>query len=510
MVVAVSIVVALVTSFPTWGDEVPTEHSLQGVIERSNRDDPHSPQTLSARLDYARFLVDGPGEACGKRLDDAQSQLDRVNDSPALEVTLPIGVARATDMDYRIHLGRTDCSQDGEFRERELHSALEAAQRAVALYRDALDYTSMATMQFNVGLVHRRLQEDAAAVAALETAIAMDREWGFAADAEENIRVLMSWKNQPASETQVSAQMSDFPNRSRTLRLAWTADDATVSIHADYRGLFDNVFTQRHGTRSLQRQVRPSAGGWMVSYAGAPPEFDSGTPIADPATFETLILYFARTLLVHSTYEIHRNGNFNAVVDLKGVSDRLMSDASLFNALNSASGVPAVALRHAGEQALRTALDSGAVQATLSEDYSLETGMWVDATLEQGVWYDMPANLSLTAAPAAFIKHRLEFAYTRSLPCTADAGDARCIELVIHATPDVGALKDLLDRVDHHLGSRRGLRYWSTLYVRLVVDPDTLQIWNRDTRRYVYLSTRESSKAPALAELEQTSATYIR
>ena len=497
---------------PTWADDSATAHALRATMDRLDSDDPRSPQTLSARLDYARFLVDGPGDACGKRLDDAQAQLDQVNTGSALELTLPMGVARATDMDYRIHLGRADCSQDAASRERELHSGLDAAQRAVALYRDAFDYASMATLQFNVGQVHRRLQEDAAAATALETAIAMDREWGFAADAEENIRTLMSWKNEPANETQVSAQMSDFPNRSRTLKLGWTADDATVSIQADYRSLFDNTLTQRHGRRSLQRQIRPIAGGWMVSYAGAPPEFDPGAPIADAATFETLILYFSRTLLVHSTFEINRGGDFKSVVDLGEVSSRLMSEASPFNGLNVASGAQAIALQHAGEQALHTTLNLRAVHATLSEDYNLETGMWVDATLEQGVWYDLSADLSLTAAPAEFIKHRLEFAYTRSLPCTADAGDARCIEVVIHATPDAHALKNLLDRVDHHLGSRGRLnvRYWSTLYVRLVVDPDTLQLWRRDTRRYEYLSTRESGSAPSLAELEQTSATYSR
>ena len=511
--VAVAIVAALAASFPAWAEEARTEHSLQAAIDRSNKVDPHSPQTLSARLDYARYLVDGPGDACGKRLDDAQSQLDQVNRGPALELALPMGVARATDMDYRVHLGRAGCSQDAALRERELHSALDAAQRAVALYRDAFDYVSMATMQFNVGLVHRRLREEAAAVAALETAIAMDREWGFETDAAENIRTLLSWKNEPTNAALVSAQMSDFPHRSRTLRLGWAADDARVSIHAEYRSLFDNELTQRRGTRTLQRQIRPLAGGgWVVSYAGAPPEFESGMPIAEPATFETAILYFARTLLVHSTYEINRSGDFKAVEDLGEVSERLMSDASPFNNLNAANSAQAVALRHAGEQGLRTALDLRAVYATLSEDHSLETGMWVDATLEQGVWYDMTADLSLTAAPAEFIKHRLEFAYTRSLPCTAGSGDARCVELVIHATPDAPALKSVLDRVDHHLGSRGRLnvRYWSALYVRLVVDPDSLQLWARETKRYVYLSTGEPGKAPSLAELEQTSATYSR
>lgn len=512
--VAMPIIVALAASFPTWADEVPTEHSLQAAVERSNRDDPHSPQTLSARLDYARFLVDGPGEACDKRLDDAQSQLDRVNDGATLEVALPIGVARATDIDYRIHLARADCSQDAALRERELHSALDAAQRAVALYRDAFDYVSMATMQFNVGLVHRRLHEQEVAVAALETAIAMDREWGFSADAEENARTLLSWKNEPPNETDVAAQMKGFPHRSCSLKLRWATDDARVTIHAEYRSLFNNVSSQRRGTRTLQRQIRPGAGGgWAVSSAGAPPEFDpADLPIADAGTFETLILFFARSLLVHPGYEIDREGNFKTAADLKGASGRFMSDAAPFNGLNEASGEQAVALRRAGEQALQRALDPAAIQTIASEDYSLEAGMWVDATLEQGVWYDLSADLSLSAAPAQLLKHRMEFAYTRSLPCTADSNDARCIELIIHATPDAPALKDWLERADRQLGGRGrpSVRYWSTLYVRLVVDPDSLQLWSRDTRRYVYFVSRRLGNAPSLAEFEQTSATYSR
>src|SRR5581483_2458464 len=95
---------------------------------------------LQGRLEYVDLLLGSPaGEECQKRLDEAQSQLDSLAADPSFEVLLPAALARQADAEYRIHTARAECVSAPEKRSSELHAALAAAQRAVGLYRDALD-----------------------------------------------------------------------------------------------------------------------------------------------------------------------------------------------------------------------------------------------------------------------------------------------------------------------------------------------------------------------------------
>jgi hypothetical protein len=59
------------------------------------------------------------------------------------------------------------------------------------LYRDALDYQSTAVMQFNVAATYRQLGDANNALSALETAVAMDRQYGLRQDAEDNAGLLL-------------------------------------------------------------------------------------------------------------------------------------------------------------------------------------------------------------------------------------------------------------------------------------------------------------------------------
>src|SRR4029077_2892038 len=118
---------------------------------------------------------------CAQRLEQAQEQLGSVEANPKASVMFPDGWARAVDIEYRLHLARADCGSEAD-RENELGTAVAAARRAVELYRNMFDYRSMVIMQFDVGVVLRQLGDNAAALAALETALDMDREYGFQDD----------------------------------------------------------------------------------------------------------------------------------------------------------------------------------------------------------------------------------------------------------------------------------------------------------------------------------------
>jgi hypothetical protein len=140
----------------------------------------------------------------------------RLSRRPILDVVLPNGRARVTDIQYRVKLARASCGAQPAERESDLREALAAAEHAVDLYSDVLDYQSMAVMQFNVAATQRLLGENDASVASLESVLAMDREFGFRQDAEDNGKLLVLWSgSQPATST------PDFPVRAVALKFAW-------------------------------------------------------------------------------------------------------------------------------------------------------------------------------------------------------------------------------------------------------------------------------------------------
>ena len=250
-------------------DNASSAQEFAVAIERFNASDPQSPDTLNARLAYAAFLARNEAGDCRTRLDSAQSQLNLVKANPSLDAVLPAGLARASDVGYEIHSARAACG-GAEQRDAELRAALELAQRAVGLYRDAFDPVSMVTMRFNSSVAYHDLGDSAAAVSALQEAIAMDREYGYAEDAEDNYALLLQWQNEESSSDQVAARMLDFPERSATLAFGWLPNVAEVNVESDYTLVADGEISSVHSTRSAQRRVRKSVRSWSVSFQAAP------------------------------------------------------------------------------------------------------------------------------------------------------------------------------------------------------------------------------------------------
>ncbi len=66
--------------------------------------------------------------------------------------------------------------------------------------------------------------------------------------------------------------------------------------------------------------------------------------------------------------------------------------------------------------------------------------MWIDATLRQAVAYEITAPLPLPGFSRVSVEHQIQFRYTHAVPCAAGAVAADCVELVVHATPQIQAL----------------------------------------------------------------------
>jgi hypothetical protein len=475
---------------------------LQAAISRLSAADPNSLATLNARLAYTESLVGNatPGD-CRQRLAQARAQLAAVLRSPATGVLFPTGWTRAGDAQYRIHRLTAGCSQDADERRRESLATLAAARRAVELYRDARDYRSMAAMQFNVAVAEEQLGEQPAAVDALDAAIAMDREFGFRDDAEENFKYLARLQSTPMDAAQLAARMSDFPARSVTLSFAWSATDAHVFLRCARTRLVDGRVFKSEAQSELRSSVRArSDRQWTLSDQRLSVSDDAGVWPFTPSAPAVRDAVFTPTLLEFPDLEISGAGDLERVDDVNAFADRVLRQVEAAIREQVRQQGSGDALLEVGLHGARTALAPEIIEAQVTQSYSLDTAMWIGATLQQGAWYESDAQLMLPGMPSVVLKHHLRFAYTHPVSCMGDSDDRSCVELLIHATPDATALTELLGNLP------RPLQYTTASDVRLVIDPHTLRPYDDETRRYWYAAIDKSLQLEA--ELRSWSATY--
>ena len=492
-------------------DESPTPKDLESAIAALDKIDPSAPAALAARLEYADVLAGSAGGDCRQRLDRAQSILDGVGANPAFVVAFPGGRAREENTEYRIHLARASCGGPPS-RDSELREALGAAQRAVELYRDALDYQSAAISQFNAASTHRLLGDNDLSYAALEIAIDMDREYGFRRDAEDNSQLLMRWKSDGgAAADSAAGGMQDFPRRSVALKFAWTPREVDAEIQLDFSRATADKVDRASGSASLKGHFRENHRPWLESYEPITAVNDADVKPNGAADLGLLAVLFTRALRQHPDIIVSHNGDLLEVVNSRRAARQLSAATrALIRDRAPAGEMVARLSRHAGDE-IDVAFAPDTIEAKAEEDYSLATGAWIGATLDQGVWYKMSAALILPGIANILMPNDMEFAYTHNVPCTADSTAPSCVEIVLHATPQEEPLGRWLQQMGHDLHLSRGgaVHYWSTSYLRIVTDPNTLMTYASDARRYWYLSADSADPNGSVTASENIVTTFV-
>lgn len=461
------------------------------AIAALDKSDPGSPAALNGRLEYADFLVGAAGGECRERLDSSQAQLDTVAANPAVDVVLPVGRARLADLEYRIHTARASpsCGADQSTRESELREALSAAQSAVGLYRDALDYQSMAIMQFDVGVTQRMLGDAAAAVAALQATIDMDREYGFRDDARDNYKLLAQWSGRLGADAAAATAMQDFPTRKTTLKFGWSVGNTRVRLDESYAQVVDGRPARYQGSRSFKRTYREGLSEWVVSDEPGTVDFNFTDWPDKPVALHELVLSFERSLQQVPDFQVNKRGDFQWALGAQSLAWKLSTATRALFVHYDLSEPASSRVPESVARAVALAFAPQVIELRAAEDYNFETGAWIGATLEQGVWYKMSAPLALPGLVQVVLPHNVEFAYTHQVPCTADSTDRSCVEIVIRATPREDALQGFNESwtATLKLSHGRTAQYWSATYMRIVTDPNTLMTYIRDVRRYWHI-----------------------
>lgn len=467
---------------------------LEAAIARIGRTDPGSPAVLSAQLAYADFLLSDATGPCAERLERAQQQLLSVDASPKTRVMFPDGWARASDLEYRLYLARAVCGREAE-RETELRNAAAAVRRAVELYRNAFDYHSMVSLQSDLATVLHQLGESAAALAAIETALDMDREYGFQDDALENYKLLLSWSGEPAGDVQIAALMQDFPKRHAVLTFAWRPSEARITLESHRQRLDDDQIVSSRAAASFERRVDPDkdGGGWSVSYAHRLTGYEPGVwPVMNGS--QTPRALFAPAVLPALCFKVSTSGEFEGVTDSTAFAARLAGKTEELIRAAAPLGDRGRSLMNAAVDAAPANLSPGMLEAATAETYQLETAMWIGATLEQGEWYEISAPLSLPGMPRIVVQHRIEFAFTHVVPCTARAAGHNCVEIVYRATPDQESLDNVMADIGLPRSRFTSYNYTASTEARIVTDPATLMPYAREERVQWYASVGESKE----------------
>ncbi|HEY6454202.1 MAG TPA: hypothetical protein VIY90_02865 [Steroidobacteraceae bacterium] len=465
---------------------------FESAIATFERTASQSPALLSARLDYANFLLSGATGTCAQRLPEAQSQLDRVTASHATEVLFPDGWSEAAELEYRILLADAACGDDPARRQHKLQGAVQVARRAVSLYRDEFDYSSMAVMQFNLSVIERMLGLNVAAVTALQSAIDMAREYGLHDEAAADYRLLLDWQHDEGGAQHAAALMQDFPTRSTTLKFNWSASDATVTVETNHVRNWQGDISRARATRTLQRQVRTRKDGWLISYQPSSADFAPGVWPTGNTDSHPPSTDFRPSLLRFPAVAVSRTGELKAVIDTAKFAKRVSAETESQIRKRAPQGIQVQELVNDAIVSMHLAFDPKNIETETRADYNLQTAMWIDATLQQGVPYETTASLPLPGFSLLSINQRIQFRYTHAVPCTRGAAEAACVEIVVHARPETDALAAALDAMEE---ADHPLHYSAATTWRIVTDPKTLTPYVFDERRYWYLSMGASGPA---------------
>jgi hypothetical protein len=466
----------------------PSAKDFETAIASAARTDPNSPAVLNAKLDYAEFLLDGTPDTCLKRLEQAQEQLGSVDANPKSRVMFPDGWATVADLEFRLHLARSSCVKESE-RKDELRVAVAEGRRAVEFYRNAFDYHSMVIMQFDVSTTLHQLGDSAAALQALQTTLDMDKEYAFKDDAAENYKLLLTWQGEPAGSARVAELIKDFPKRQAVMTFGWHTGNARTLFENHRVCLVDGqVTTGSRAGATFDRHIRADEdGSWNVSYSHRLDEYEPGVwPTMERN--QTPLVVFPPVILPAVGFKVSGTGEFDGVTDATTFAAQLATKAQGLIRAAAPSGPRARNLLDSAVETAEGDLAPGMLEAAAAENYQIETAMWIGATLEQGVWYEIDAPLPIPGMPRVVIQNKVQFAFTRLLPCTAGAADPTCVEIVLHATPDKEALNRVIGDLTLPPPHNQFDHYTASTQARIVTDPATLLPYAREERIYWYAS----------------------
>lgn len=488
---------------------------LQRRIAELAAIDPMQPETLEARIDYARLLHDQAGPDCAPQLDDAERQL-----APVLaagrehHLAWPDGMGDALSLLQSIQNTRGLCAGSETAARTAFEAAIATGTRAVEVLRENWDYEQMAVAQFNLGFARRELGDQEGALRDLEQVIAWDLEFGLRDDLEGDYSALVRWESGQDPDPEDLRRFVGSYNQARArFRFAWKPYRATWTTQVDRavlkNGLLRSV-AARHASEVVARQERDD---WVISTrAAGRPEIDAPGIQASGIGAEALQELLGGAALVSPDVVLAPDGSFRQLRNLEAYRAELAAEIDRVLARALPAGTPAPAPEIA-DAVKATVLNPELLTATIAARWDFVIATWIDSEFDHGDWYEATIEEPLPGLSKHPVRMTWRFKVARWLPCAAGR-EPSCVELLVRVEPDpehmrdvtadlIGRLAPAADRERAAQAAREVSLRIDQRY-RLVTEPDTLRPWSVEERKYVYGSTIEDGKRAVSARYDRT------
>jgi len=478
--------------------------------------DPLQPDTLDARLDYARLLHEASVEECLPYLDVAESQLAAVlRADPDALLAWPDGPSDTMSLLQTIQNTRGQCADDAEVARAAFEASIVTGERAVAMLRENWDFEEMAIAQFNVAFARRELGDLDGALRDLEQVLTWDQEFGFRDELESDYSTLLRWEAGGAEPDPADVErfVSAFNQTKARFEFSWKPHQARWSTEVERTNLKDGVFGEVSTRYQSQVDVRRERDDWVLvtTINGVPKVEAAGSTgaAADAERWQGLIAGLTAAL---PEIVVGEDGSFKELRNLEQHRAAMLQEVKR---LIAESKPPDEAVRsdEAIDEFLGNVLNADLLTTMAAGQWDIAVGAWIGAEFDHGDWYSLTFEESLPGFSDRPVSKTMTFKVSRWLPCAGD-GVPNCVELLVRIVPDPEGISraatEFVTRVMPEAsraeleGAMRAVTYEFDLRYRLVTEPDTLRPWSIEERKFVYASSLEGGKRAVMARRDRT------
>jgi hypothetical protein len=434
-------------------------------------------------LSYARaFDTD-----CAAHAAAAEQEAKPYLTNPYAEL-LPSYAAHRLSLEATLAWSRGQCAENEEGLVTETQIGRDKAMEGIAVAQQRHLYDEEAFLRFQAANYARILGDGESSRALLESAIALDDRHGLTDDGLDNRHILAEWLQiEPGT-------LAPPPTPGKTtFHFKWVPSrveiDSTVEITHFNGGQKTASTFDVSGAEHIEKL---KAGGFRVTMDDV--NIQSRSALSADDHEARLAAFLQQTMAKLPPMKVGADAAY------AGIDDYDAYVAQLRRAVTQwvEQEIPATdtARRKEVDARLQTYFETNASRQRIENDFArshaLTTAIWVDSTLTTGDSLTIDLNLPMEGAPPAVIPHRIQFRVDGAIPCQAsETGAPQCVEIELEATPSDDALKAIAGNLVKQ--GKGALHYWSTLNLRLVVNPATLEVSESDMRRAHYLQLDHSA-----------------
>jgi hypothetical protein len=478
--------------------------------------DPLQPDTLDARLEYARLLHEAAVEDCLPYLDAAESQLAPVLEAnPSALLAWPDGPSDALSLLQTIQNTRGRCAEDADRARAAYEASIATGERAVTMLRDNWDFEEMAIAQFNIAFARRELGDVDGALRDLEQVLAWDQEFGFRDELESDYSTLLRWHadGEDPDPADVERFVREFNQTKARFEFAWKPHQARWSTEVERANLKDGVFGEVSTRYQSRVDVRRERDDWVLvtTIDGRPTVEATGSTGAATEAERWQGMMGALSAALPEMV-VGKDGSFK---ELRNLEQHRAAMQKEVKQLIAAAQTPAATLQSEEDidRFLGNVLSAELLTTMAAGQWDIAVGAWIGAEFDHGDWYSLTFEEPLPGFSERPVSKTMTFKVSRWLPC-AGSGAAKCVEVLVRIVPDpegIGrAVTEFVTRV-MPAASRaemekalRAVSYEFELRYRLVTEPDTLRPWSIEERKYIYASSLEGGKRSVMARRDRT------